>query len=86
MKMGKIARQKTTIIIPIWREYAERIGSSLFVEQSQGKIDILLIIPKRVEISEEDTEIKLALGLAAYVGIEIAENELQMSVSYFVKI
>ena len=75
-----------TNIIPIWRNYAEKTASSLFVEQSQGKLDMLLINSKRFEISKEDIPIKLALGMAAYVGIEMAENELQMRVSYSVKI
>ena len=69
-------------IVPIWKSYAEKTGSSLFVEEIQGGVELMLTNSKRFDIGEEDAGIKLALGVATHIGIDMAENELQMCVSY----
>lgn len=71
-----------TTIVPTWRNYAVKTGSSLFVEEIQGGVELMLTNSKRFDIGEEDAGIKLALGVATHVGIDMAENELQMCVSY----
>ena len=72
-------------IIPIWRRYADKTGSTLFVEENFGRVELMLTNPKGVDVGEEDAGIKLALGLAACVGINISENEIQICVSYSIK-
>lgn len=69
-------------IILTWRNYAVKTGSSLLVEEIQGGVELMLTNSKRFDIGEEDAGIKMALGVATHVGIDVAENELQMCVSY----
>ena len=71
-----------TTIVPIWRNYADETGSSLFVEDFEGEVDLMLTNSKEFSVREENTAIKLALGLATYIEIDMAENELQLCVSY----
>ena len=71
-----------TTIVPTWRNYAVKTGSSLFVEEIQSGVGLMLSNSKRFDVRKEDAGIKLALGMATYVGIDIAENELQMYVLY----
>lgn len=71
-----------TTIVPTWRSYAKKTGSSLFVEEIQGGVELMLTNSKRFDIGEEDIGIKLALGVATHIGIDMTENELQMCVSY----
>lgn len=73
-------------IAPIWRRYADKTGSTLFIEENLGRVDLMLTNPKGIDVGEKDTGIKLALGLASCVGIHIFENEIQICVSYSVKI
>ena len=72
-------------IVPNWKSYAEKTGSSLFVEEFKGEVALMLTNSERFDVREDDVAVKLALGLATYIGIDIAENEVQMCLSYSVE-
>ena len=69
-------------IVPTWKSYAEKTGSSLFVEEFKGEVALMLTNSERFDVREEDVAVKLALALATYIGIDIFENEVQLCVSY----
>ena len=71
-----------TTIIPTWKSYAEKTGSSLFVEEFKGEVALMLTNSKKFDVREEDVAVKLALALATYIGIDIFETEVQLCVSY----
>ena len=70
------------VIVLVWRNYADKTGSSLFVEETHGRVELMLTNSKRFDVEEGDVGIKLALGMATHVGMDIVEGRLQLWISY----
>ena len=69
-------------IVLVWRNYADRTGASLFVEEIRGGVELMLTNSKRFDVGEGDVGIKLALGMATRIRMNIVEGRLQLWVSY----
>lgn len=71
-----------TAILPIWKNYSHKTSSVLEVQETDEEIHILIWNKNRFDIYSNDTDVKFAIGLATYLGIDYVDAQVRLDLVY----
>lgn len=70
-------------VIPVLKDFAEITESVMTVKQMEGSIyEIILKNPYGYDITEDSRSLRIMMGLAVHIGIEMRNGEVILALTY----
>ena len=71
-----------TAIVPIWKHFSQKTNSVLEIQETDEEIYILIWNKTRFDIYTNDYGVRLAIGLATYLGIDYVDEQVRLELVY----
>ncbi len=71
-----------TAIVPIWKHFSQKTNSVLEIQETDEEIYILIWNKTRFDIYTNDYGVRLAIGLATYLGIDYVDEQVRLDLVY----
>ena len=69
-------------IVPIWKHFSQKTNSVLEIQETDEEIYILIWNKTRFDIYTNDYGVRLAIGLATYLGIDYVDEQVRLDLVY----
>lgn len=71
-----------TAIVPIWKHFSQKTNSVLEIQETDEEIYILIWNKTRFDVYTNDYGVRLAIGLATYIGIDYVDSQVRLDLVY----